>query len=63
MLLHGYCNVQKCEYAISIRVIPAPTLENPKGIEYGTINCEYARFSNKCRGNKCSILEQNGISR
>ncbi len=61
MILCGYCKVQGCQYNISVTEIPAPTLENPKSVIYGRINCDYVSFGGKCDG-KCSILEQNKIS-
>lgn len=63
MVLNGYCDVQKCNCTISLKVIPAPTYENPNEVAYGTIFCEYASYGGDCDSKNCSILKQHNIKR
>ena len=60
MTLTGYCEVQDCEYTISVDEMPAANFEHQSRILYGLIDCQYASYGNNCTG-ECSILKQHGI--
>lgn len=60
MRLYGYCTVQKCDFSIYVKEIPASTHDDPNAVIYGRINCKYASYGGDCDGN-CSILKQHGI--
>lgn len=60
MDIKGYCEEQKCNYSVDIKILESRSHE---GISrnYGTYKCDYKAVGNKCNQSECSILCANGI--
>lgn len=56
----GYCEEQKCDYSVDIKILESCTLEDISH-NYGTYKCDYKAFGNKCNQPECSVLLANGI--
>lgn len=63
-IFSGICDVQGKLYEISFDELNATCREDEKEkFILGKMHCEYAENTGLCDGQKCSILEQNGIKR